>query len=87
MRNLVYQLNDAIPAISILYKAESPSGQSPLGRQIAFGAFVFVSGIYHSNNAYRLGSRITPGAGVLYLICGTTLMFLGLGILFANFLS
>jgi hypothetical protein len=64
---------------------ERPSSHTLLGYQVAFGAFVFMSGIYHANNAFRLGGRIKAEAGALYFICGMTLIFLGMGIFFAGF--
>ena len=66
---------------------QRPSGHIPLGYKVAFGAFVFMSGVYHTNNAFRLGNRVKPEAGALYLICGMALVFLGMGIFFSSFLT
>lgn len=58
--------------------------EQALGYQIAFGAFVFVSGLYHAHNAFRLGGRIQPEAGALYLVCGMFCIGIGIGLMLSG---
>lgn len=45
---------------------------------------MLIGGLYHANNAFRLGDTIKPSTGAVYLILGMASIGVGIGFLLSG---
>ncbi len=63
-----------------------PPGHVPLSIQILLGSLMLIGGLYHANDAFRLGDTVKPGTGAVYLVLSMAGIGIGIGLLLSGLL-